>query len=374
MKIEIDKSDLLYAVSAVERAVSTKNTLPVLGGIMIKAQEGRLSFRATDLELAMECVVNAEIMEEGEAVVPGRKFSALSRLLPSGSITLSTVGELLHISYAGSRLSIPCFEAEEFPLLPQPQGEIEGRIPTPAFRKMVRQVAIGAAADEIRPVFTGVMTEFSAGQITMVATDTHRLTRCRGPWQGTAEGSLLIPVRSLLEVSRLAVNDEDDIIIHASNNQAFFSFGNLSFATRLIMGQYPDYHQVIPDSNVFITDVLVERSLLIHSLERAALISGAVSRGKGNLVRLEISEEGMFVAAESPDEGMIREPLTVTVSGESLTLNYNARYLLDVLKVIDEERVLLRMSGAYTPGLVLPESGEEEFLYLLLPVRVSRPS
>lgn len=381
MQISIQKEDLLYAVTAVERAISTKNTLPTLGGIMIKAEAGRLSFRATDMEMAIECVVPAQVEEDGEVVAPGRKFSALVRLLPAGQVNLYTVasnsdaGVALKLKYAGSQLTVPCFPVDEFPLLPQPSGEIEGRIAAPAFRRIVRQVSIATAADEVRPVFTGVMTEFGGDTITMAATDTHRLTRCRAPWEGTDGASLLIPVRTLQEIARLAANDEDFVTIRGSKNQVFFSFGQLCISTRVIMGQYPDYRQVIPEERLYTTAAVTERSALINSLERAQLVAGAISRSKGNLVRMEIRANDLTVAAEAADEGMIREPLPLTLEGEELDINYNARYLLDVLRVLDEDQVLFRLTGSNTPGLILPASADpdhDDFLYLLLPVRVSK--
>lgn len=379
MRFTIQKEDLLYAVNAVERAASGKNTLPILSGVMIRAKDGLVSFCATDLELAIECVMPAEISEEGEAVTPGRKFSSLARLLPTGEIMLSQSGSgQLRIDYQGSHVYVPCFPPEEFPVLPAREGAIEGQIPVRLFRRMVRQVSIAAAQDELRPVFTGIYTELKPGQIVMVATDTHRLARAIAAWQGEGQLSLNIPARAMQEAARLAVNDEDTILITASENQVYFSFANLTFTSRVIGGQYPDYNQVIPAEEKFISHALLDRQRLSDSLERAALISRESGRGRGNVAELDISQNLLSLSAQAADEGAISESLPIMLSGDPMQVNYNVRYLLDVLKVIEEPQIILHLTGQLTPGVIVPaENGEaaaggESYLYLLLPIRVSR--
>lgn len=379
MRFTIQKEDLLYAVNAVERATSGKNTLPVLSGIMICARQGAVSFRATDLELAIECVVPAEISEEGEAVTPGRKFSALVRLLPAGEITLSQEKNAqLRIDYQGAYAFVPCFPPEEFPVLPARDGATQGSIPVRLFRRMVRQVSIAAAQDEVRPVFTGIYTELSAGKITMVATDTHRLARAVAAWQGEGALSLNIPARTMQEVARLAVNEDDTILITASENQIYFSFANLTVTSRVIVGQYPDYNQVIPPEENFVCHALLDRQRLADALERAALISRESGRGRGNVAQLELKDDLLALFAQAADEGALSENIAVSMSGEEMVVNYNVRYLLDVLKVIEEAQIMLHLTGPITPGVIMPESGGEaadmieSYLYLLLPVRISR--
>ncbi len=370
MKFTISKEDLLYAVSAVEKAVSTKNTLPSLAGILIEAKGDRVSFRATDLELVISCVVSAQVEEEGQTVAPGRKLSAFVRLLPEGPVRLSCTNDVLQVIYDGSSVDIPCLSSEDFPLLPRSTGEVSGSIPVRTFKRLVRQVGIAAAADELRPVFTGVYTEIDQADLILVATDTHRLTKGQGIWNGGGQATLLIPNRTMQEVARLAANDEDQIQISVGSNQVFFTFANLTFISRLIVGQYPDYRQVIPGEEAFQAELAVEKRRLSETLERAALISRS-STNKSNTVRLAMEEGILRVTAEVPDEGRIDEQLPARCEGEMITASYNAKYLLDVLRVLDCERVLFRLTGPNTPCLILANDGEEQndFLYLLLPLR-----
>ena len=233
MKIEIAKEDLVYAVSSVEKAVSAKNTVPVLSGIMISAKDNRVTFRATDLEMAIECTVNTPVEEEGELVAPGRKLSQLAKGLSAGNIILeSSDCENLLIKYNRGQISMPCYDTEEFPLLPAASGDISGKIPVKVFRRLVRQTGIAASMDELRPVFTGMMLEIKDNDITFVATDTHRLTVGRGVWQGSGEKTVIVPNKVMQEVARLAANDDDNIHITVSKSQVFFGFANLQIASR----------------------------------------------------------------------------------------------------------------------------------------------
>lgn len=374
MKINILKDELVYAVNAVERAVSSKNTLPILSGIMITAHNNQLSFRATDLEMAIECVINAQVEQEGEMVVPGRKLAALAKGLTSGPIGIENIGtEQLQINYSRGQIAIPCYSTEEFPLLPTREGDIEGTMPVKVFKRMVRSVGIAASADELRPVFTGIMLEIDDSNITMIATDTHRLAVARNTWQGKGKTNVIVPNKVMQEICRLAASDEDNIIITISNSQIYFNVANLSITSRLIVGQFPDYNQVIPEDNLFISHMTINRAALIDSLELATVISREIARGKGNIVRLNLAADKVNIYASSQEDGTFDENQEAKVEGEEMSLNYNARYLLDVLKVLDDEQVVFHLTGPTTPGIVKAVGEDaDKYLYLVLPVRVSK--
>ncbi len=371
MKFRIEKDDLLYAVSAVEKAVSGKNTLPVLSGIYLEAKDNQICFRATDLELAIECRIHAQVEEEGVLVAPGRKLSALVRLLPRAEITLSSKDMNLDVIYPGSSVQLPCYPPEDFPMLPKMNGQSSGLLPAAQFRRMVKQVSIAAAQDEVRPVFAGIYTEIDGDNIVFVATDTHRLAKAQGKWQGEGKTHLNIPSRVLQEVCRLAQNDDDMIQMSFSDSQVFFSFGDLLFTSRLIMGQYPDYRQVIPAENLFCTGLTLAKRPFGEALERAALIAGQ-SGNKANTVRLELKENSLHLCAEVPDQGRIDEEIPAEIQGETFTIGYNVKYLLDVLKILDTDSIQMRLTGMNTPGIITAAESDEDYLYLLLPVRMSR--
>jgi DNA polymerase-3 subunit beta len=242
---------------------------------------------------------------------------------------------------------------------------------------MVKQVSVAAATDEVRPLFTGILIELAGPELIMVASDTHRLAIAVGGWQGegTGEAKLILPCRTMQEIARLAVGDEGIIEIVASRNQAYFRLENITFASRVISGQYPDYHQVLPAATLYNCHTVIQREKLAEALERAALLSRETARGKANIVCLDWREEGLLLTATAPEVGHIHEVLPATVSGEQTESSYNARYLLDALKVMEDEQVSFHLTGETTPGIILPAGVEQEqspYTYLVLPVRVSR--
>jgi len=374
MKIEINKEDLVYAVTAVEKAVSAKNTLPVLSGILITAKDNTVSFRATDLEAAMECKMAAPVSEEGCIAVPGRKLAQIAKGVSGQEIILESLGEEnLIIRYAKGQIQIPCFSTEEFPVFPQASGEINGSMDQRVFRRMVKQAGIAASSDELRPVFTGMMVEIEGEDITFVSTDTHRLSLTKGKWQGEGKCAVLVPNRILQEVARLAAADDQNINITIGKSQIFFRFGTLTVATRLIVGQFPDYRQVIPAENSFCGEMYFSRQGIVESLELAAVISREVARGRGSVVTLKMKEDHINIYAASAEEGTFDEDINAQISGDMLELNYNARYMLDVLRVMEGETVRMQLTGESTPGVITEGDVEDSsFLYLILPVRVNK--
>ncbi|MCL1816899.1 MAG: DNA polymerase III subunit beta [Clostridiales bacterium] len=381
MKLTVQKEDILYAVNAVGRAISTKNTLPILSGILLEAPAdlpGKLILRSTDLDLAMECFIDAEVEEFGKVVAPGRYLQEMVRHLPEGAVSFNAKNaEELILSYEQSEIAVRCLDPEEFPVLPTAEGNIKGQIAVAVFRRMVKQVSIAAATDDVRPLFTGILIELAGSKLIMVASDTHRLAIAVDNWQGEGdmEAKLILPCRTMQEIGRLAQGDEGLVEIVASRNQAFFRLGNITFVSRVISGQYPDYHQVLPSPTLYNCHTFIQREKLMESLERAALLSRETARGKANIVSLNWCEENLILSAESPEVGHIHEELPATLTGESTEASYNARYLLDALKVIDEENVSFHLTGSTTPGIILPNDAEIEesaYTYLVLPVRVSR--
>lgn len=369
MRINLTKEDLFYGISTVSKAVSSKNSLPILSGIMIKAKDKHVIFRATDLEMAIECVVAADISEEGEVVVPGRYFADLVKCLPSCIVGLESVdGMNLSVYYGQSSLTVCCFDAAEFPALPSADTCVKRQLAAPLFRKLIRQTAIASATDEIRPVFTGILIELGESKLKMVSTDTHRMavSECECAGEGTTRA--IVPCRTMVEIARLASNDEEPVQILADKSQVYFYTGNITFISRVISGQYPDYKGVIPSPSAFTAQALLNKAEFYESIERASLISKDQSKIKGNTVKIAWKNDIAFISADVPDVGKIKEELIIDFEGNELDCYYNGRYISDALRVIDGEKVLFRMTGSITPAIIAPAE-DNSYLYLILPIR-----
>ncbi len=371
MHINCLKEDLLYGIQVVGKAVSGKNILPILGGILISATDNKLIFRATDLDIAIECSIGADVLKPGSIVVAdGRRFIEIVRQLPSGNINMQSINDFdVVLRYSKASLHINGLDTEEFPLLPKIEGEVQGNIKTEIFNRLIRQTIIAASTDNSRPVFTGILLDIKEDYLTMVATDSHRLTISKNAWNGHGNGRYIVPSRTMGELSRIL--SEESVNIVASQNHVYFQTEKITFVSRVINGQYPDYRQVLPNKNTYTTNVKINTQKFLESISRATLLA----RDNNSVVKLEfVKEDNIKMSASSPDIGDIKEEIDAVIEGESFSAAYNGRYLLDALKVMESENITIDLTGPVTPGLMRPELEEKdqsEYIYLILPIRVN---
>jgi len=374
MKIICRKEDLLYGVQTASRAVSSKNELPILSGMYLKAENNSLTFKATDQEIAIEVSVFCEVEEAGEIVVPGRYFNDLIKFLPEVPIVLESYqSEQLIVKDNSSETLIRCLDPSEFPAMPQNIiGEISGKISAKALKKLIKQVSIGTSNDEIRQVFSGILLEIEENQVNMVATDTHRLALGSAVFEGVGVGMVILPNRTMQEVLRMLNGVEEAIEIVISKNQVYFKIQNIILTTRIISGQYPPYRQVLPAQNLYKNNIVISRQKMLLALEKGLLLNREGNRNKTSIMTLKFSENNLNLSAVVPDIGRTKDDFEVVLDGEEMQSAYNARYLSDVLKVIDENEIIMKMTGPTTPAIITPlvdEEGISSFLYLILPVR-----
>lgn len=367
MKIFCSKDALLSGVNAVQRAVSYKNPLPVLQGISIQAENQSLQFAATDLEMGIRCDVPAQIVEEGTIVVPARLFAEVVRKLPDTTISLEERGRSIKISYYQSELVLNGFDPEEFPLLPDLIEPLSFSLPTLIFKNMIRQTIFSCATEESRPVFNGILLQIENSTIRLVATDTHRLAYMISEVTNAEEihFSGIVPSKTLAEIYRL-LKDEDEVVnISYSNNQVVFQFGSIYLVSRLIEGQFPNYKQVIPQTCE--TKVHLSVKEFLDAVERASLLSR--DKTGANIIRINV--EGNELRIDQTSElGKISEQIGIEREGKDVRIAFNAKFLIDALKVIDGEQVLFELSGPFNPGVMRPLDNPN-YIYLVLPVRTS---
>lgn len=366
MKLYASRENLLQGVNIVQRAVATKNPLPILSGILITAQDNTLKFTATDLEMGIECTVPVTVIEPGSVVVAAKYFSEVVRRLPDIRIELEVnpTNHSTNICYGQSEISIHGMSPEDFPILPQLDREKSVIINGSLFRNMIKQVAFAASSDNSRPIFTGVLLEISGEQLKLVATDTHRLALRSGKIassQNLDTLSVIIPGKTISEISKIT-GEESQVQLTFTENQVLFEIDNICLISRLINGQFPNYNQVIPQG--YKSRIRVKCKEFLESMERASLITKEGS----SIVKISFEELSMNITSNSPDIGRIYEQVPIYLEGEETTISFNSRYLLDALKVADDEEVYLELTGSLSPGIVKPV-GNENYLYLILPIR-----
>ena len=367
MKIFCSKDALLSGVNAVQRAVSNKNTLPILQGILIKAEQQFLQFAATDLEIGIRCEVPVQVVEEGTIIVPAKLFTDVVRKLPDTSIILEEREKTITIGYYQSEIVINGYDPDEFPLFPDFFDPISFTLPTAIFKSIIRQTVFSCAIEENRPVFTGTLLQIEGSNIRLVATDTHRLAYSIAEISNPEESQFsgIVPAKTLSEIYRL-LRDEDEVLtISFSQTQVVFQFGLIYLVSRLIEGQFPNYKQVIPQ--MCETKVNLSVKSFLEAVERASLLSR--DKSGATIIRINVEKDELRID-QSSELGKISEQIGIEMEGKDVMIAFNAKFLIDALKVIDSDQIIFELSGPFSPGVMRPLDNPN-YLYLVLPVRTS---
>lgn len=369
MQITCDGLDLCDAVITVSRAISAKTTNPILEGIKLVAVDGELVLSATDLELAIEKKIMAEVKQEGETVVPGRFFGELVKKLTGERIELKLIeNNQLKIKYTDSETTVQCFPVYEFPAIKKVETSEFFGIEQKALKNLITKTVFSVATDDTRPVLTGCLFEVTNSKIKSVALDGYRMAVFAEEVKtGEIQKSVVIPARSLNEISKLLDDSEDIINIYFQDNIMMVDVKNCIITTRLLEGDYINYNQIINPN--FETEVKVNKKQLEDALNRASILSKI---GQNNLVQLDIQDQNLCITSKS-EIGNVRENITIVHKGKELIIAFNARYFMEALRVINDEFVSLKFNQAQNPCIITPcEEGAGKYLYLILPVRLMR--
>jgi DNA polymerase III subunit beta len=368
MKLSVSRDSLSGALQLVGRAVSTRGTLPSLGGILLIAGDGSLTLRATDMELALTSALDdANTERDGTVLLPGRLFADVVRSLPPGEVALELRSEErdVEIAAGGARFHLRTLPADDFPRLPELEGET-AKLPGAPLAETIDLVARAASRDEVRPILTGVLLQAEATALTMVATDSYRLsvkhTELDGAVTQTLEAN--VPARALRELARIiGAEGAEEVEIALPRNQAVFRVAGVVLSSRLIEGQFPSWRQLIPET--FEHEVRLPRE---EFLEIARRISQLAQRNAP--LRLAFAEGEVTVAAETPDIGDASEAMPAPYSGEPLEIAFNPQFLVEGIESVPTEQIAIQLSSPLRPGLLRPVDGDD-FSYLVMPIRLN---
>ncbi len=369
MKFTAIKANLTNALATVQKAMSSKNTVPILSGIYLHAEDGMLTMTATDMEVRIEATVPVEVIEAGDTVVQGRAFVDLVRRLPDVRVVFdneSRDGEdRMTITYGDATAAMNGWPGREYPTLP-PAGEVQRlSMPAGAFKEAIDLTAFTINPDEIRAVFTGMLFEVRDHRLTLVGTDSFRLALVRTPIDNIDGNDLdiIVPVRALNEVARIAGAEEEPIQIAVSEGRMVFQMENVRLTTNLIRGDYPPYERVIPSG--YQSYIKVNRDLLAQTMDRATLFSR--EKDGTSVVNCVLDNSVLHIFTES-ESGQVSEHLQVYHEGEAVDIAFNARFISEALKAMRFEELDVTFNGALGPCIFRPQA-EENYLYLLLPLR-----
>ncbi|MCP4166742.1 MAG: DNA polymerase III subunit beta [Chloroflexi bacterium] len=379
MRVSVLQENMAKGLSIVGRAVATRSTLPVLSNILIETDNSQLKLSAMNMEIGINCWIGAMIEEEGQTTVPARLLSDFINSLPTDRIDmeLQVRTQTLHLHCTRFEANIKGIDASEFPIIPthrRDTGMPTAEVPPAKLRRMIEQVAFAAATDESRPTLTGVYTRFDGDRLTLVATDGFRLAVRSTLLEEPAPMSVgvIIPARALTELSRIIgaveLGEEDgiDVNVTEARNQVMFHMPGVDLVSQLIEANFPDYNKIVPNS--YNTRAVVNTAEFLKAMKVTYLFA----RDSANIVRLNITpgDPGKIVlTATSAELGDNEAVIEAVIEGDAMEAAFNAKFMIDVLSVIDTPDVIFEAVSATRPGVFRPVgTGEDEYTHVIMPM------
>lgn len=365
MQVVCDGLDLSEAALKVSRAISNKTTNPILEGIKIVADNDYLTISATDLELAIEKKIKAEVKVEGETVVPGRFFTEFIKKLNKEKIELTLNDKnQLKIKYTDSEGYIQCYNPLEYPSFNKIDSNEFFALQQVDFKDLINKTIFSVAIDDSRPILKGCLFEIEDKNINAVALDGYRLAFCKKEIKhSTVKSNVIVPARSLSELSKILDDSEEIINIYIQKNYLMADLKDTKIITRLLDGDFLNYRQIIPQN--FETSAVINKSQFEDALDRASLLSKV---GQNNLVKFDIKEKNMEITSNS-EIGNISEKVNVSFKGKDLKIAFNARYFTECCRNLSDEFVKLNFNQPTNPCIITPIDNDN-YKYLILPVRM----
>lgn len=358
---------LLNSINNVLKACSTKTTMPILECILLTATNNKLTLVGNNLELGIESTIDADVYNEGCIALEAKIFSEIIRRMPGEVIEISTdENYMTSIISEKSKFQIAGQSGQDFPALPDVDKVNACTINQTDLKEMIRQTIFSVAQDETRPILTGEMLQVKNNSLNMVAVDGYRISYRKMELSNENDDiEVVIPGRTLGEINKILSSEENETVdIYFSDKHVLFDLGDSKVVSRLLEGDFLRYEQVFsPD---YETKILVDRKNFLMSIERAALIS---REGKKNPIRVEIDGDKMIITSNA-ELGTSREELDVVLEGKEIVIAFNPKYLIDALRVIEDDNVYIQFISPLTPCIINPEEGDQ-FKYLILPIRVN---
>jgi len=395
MKVSVLQENLARGIAIVSRAVATRSTLPVLGNILLATDGGRLKLAATNLEIGITHWTGAQVHTEGAITVPARQLADYVNALPPDRVDmeLNTKTQTLHLKCARYDANLKGVDASEFPLIPTIGENSKILMEPDTLKEMIAQATFSAAQDDSRPVLTGILAKFDQDSVTFASADGFRLSVRSAVLSNKlpAPVSVIIPAKALQDVARIIGDDassrsrasshrqRDDasqeepveIAITDNRSQVLFHLANTDVVSQLVDGNFPDYNQIVPKTHT------TRAVMNTNELQNAVKAASVFAREASNIVRLNISSGNdmgggkVIIAATSAETGDNVGEIDATVDGDPIEIAFNARFLSDVLGVLNAPQVALETTGSASPGVVKPV-GRDDFTHVIMPMHIGR--
>jgi DNA polymerase III subunit beta len=372
MKVTVERAELLKSLGHVHRVVERRNTIPILANVLIKAERGKLSMKATDLDLEVIDSVAAEVSPGGATTVPAHMFYEIVRKLPEGAqIVIEGSGDraVLSLRAGRSRFTLQTLPESDFPDLAAGEMTHSFKVAAADLKRLIDKTQFAISTEETRYYLNGIYLHTAgtakAATLRAVATDGHRLAQVDLPLPQGAAGmpGIIVPRKTVGEVQRLIETGEGEVTIELSAGKIRFSIGDVVLTSKLIDGTFPDYARVIPANN--------DKSLIVDKKDFEAAVDrvSTVSSERGRAVKLSITGGRLVLSVTNPDSGSATEELEVEYESDPLDIGFNSRYLLDIAAQIEGEVAVLKLADPGSPTLIQDKDAKGA-LYVLMPMRV----
>jgi DNA polymerase-3 subunit beta len=364
LKISVPREELTRQLGVVARAASTRTTVQVLAGLLLRAGEGRLELAATDMEISLRSSLEASVESEGAVVVPSKLLADLVRLLPADDVSIEhRSGEgVVEVISGAATYRLHTYNADDFPRLPDASTVELMTVDADAVLETAGRVSRAASRDESRPVLTGILVRFEGEKLIMAATDSYRLAvketgmGSRGP-----ELDAIVPARALGELTRIAQSG-GGLEIGVLENQVIFTTDGILLTTRRIEGQFPNYRQLLPET--FEHELALPREELLEVVRRVSVMAQ-----RNAPIRLRFAEGELTVSAQTQDVGEARETMPAPYAAEPLEIGFNPDFLRDGVESVEGDEARLKLISSLRPAVIQGEG--DDFSYLIMPIRLA---
>ncbi len=368
MELVARKADLVRELQFFQQIVERKNTIPILANVLIETDGNSIRLLATDIEVTLTSSCEAAVEKPGAVTLPAKKLYEIVRSLPDGDVKLASSKDGNHVTVSADTFEskMPTMPVGDFPTPPTSDLVNATPIASAAFRQLIAKTQFAITGEDTRYYLNGALFVVKADSMTMVATDGHRLALATAPRVGKGDDiKAILPRKTLAELGRLLADSDRDVDYERGENHMFFRIGPRLLVSRMIDGQFPAYEKVIPKGND--KHIEFERDRLASAVKRVAIMSNERSRA----LKFIIDTGKVNVTTSSPEFGEASEPIAVDYSGGSMTICFNAQYVLDFLNVIDVDTVALDVKDDVSQAVLTPVGAEGySYTYVIMPMRV----
>ena len=370
MKFSIEKTLLLENLNNVAKAISPKNIIPILNGIKFELNSDGLFLTASDSELTHKTVIQIKnitnIESTGTIIIQSKYILDIIRKMPSDIVNFELIeGLKIRIYTEGSQYDLNCLDAKEYPNLKLEETKNPLVINSGLFKTIINQTSFAISTQELRPLLTGINFKVIGDTLECIATDSYRLAKKNIKLEKAYEEdiNIVIPGKNIIELDKI-ITEDDDLEIHIFNNKVLFKYKNLIFQTNLLSGTYPNTSNLIP--NDFSIIATAKAKDFAASIDRAALLTQGKDK---NIVKMKIKNGTMIINSYASEIGKVEEKLNIETSPDSqIDISYSAKYMLDALKTIKEEDILILLNGEIKP-IVVKSVTDESLIQLILPIK-----